>query len=309
MYEAQNPKEWEFIVRDCGAKVLFVADEAALSKAKSFLDRLPTLKHIVVIDGPTNGDGRIDSYASLVAANRPGLEVQPVQPGDVAGLIYTSGTTEPNPKGVILTHANLASNVSCVHDLFDIGPDDRSLAFLPWAHVFGQVVELHFMISLGASIAICESVDKLLDNLAEVKPTILMSVPRIFNKIYTAVHTQIASKPKAIQLLVKQALIVTAKERTGQRLGLGELALLRLADTLVFSKVRGRFGGRLKYAVSGGAALSLREIGGVHRLSRGDGVRGLRADRDEPHRDGEPAGCAQDRQRRQGHPGRACRDR
>ena len=105
-------------------------------------------------------------------------------------------------------------------------------------------------------MALCEGVDKIIDNLAEVRPTVLFSVPRIFNKIYTSVHSQIPSKPKAIQELVAAALKVTAKERAGQRLKLHELALLVLVDKVVFEKVRARFGGRLKYAVSGGAALS-----------------------------------------------------
>ncbi len=271
MYEAQQPKEWEFIARDCGAKVLFVANEAALAKAKASFDRLPALKSVVVIDGDTKRDGdgtspaspergrslpRVDTYASLLAADHGGSASVPVQPTDIAGLIYTSGTTG-EPKGVILTHLNLAANVSAVHELFPIGKDDRSLAFLPWAHVFGQVVELHSLLSMGASMAICEGLDKLLDNLAEVKPTILMSVPRVFNRLYTAVHTQIASKPRPIKALVHKAMAVTAKERSGHRLDLRELALLKLADRLVFSKVRARFGGRLKYAVSGGAALSI----------------------------------------------------
>jgi long-chain acyl-CoA synthetase len=255
MYESQQAKEWEFIIRDCGAKVLFVANEAALTKARSFFDRVRSLERVVLIDGHSNGDGRVGTYASLVAANRAPVPAARVQPGDVAGIIYTSGTTG-DPKGVVLTHSNLASNASCVHDLFPITEDDRSLAFLPWAHVFGQVVELHFLYSRGASIAICESVDKLVDDLSEVKPTILMSVPRIFNRIYTAVNGQIAARAKPIQALVRRALLVTAKERRGERLDLNELALLKLVDRLVFSKVRARFGGRLKYAVSGGAALS-----------------------------------------------------
>jgi len=136
---------------------------------------------------------------------------------------------------------------------------DRSLSFLPWAHSFGQTVELHGLFAVGASMAIAEAVDKIIDNLAEVHPTLLFSVPRIFNKIYTAVQAQIASKPKPIQELVKAALKVTAKERAGERLKLHELALLELVDKLVFEKVRGRFGGKLKFAFSGGAALS-REV-------------------------------------------------
>jgi long-chain acyl-CoA synthetase len=255
MYEAQNPKEWEFILRDCEAKVVVVANDAVLAKAVALLDAIPTLDHIVLIDGTTNGDGRITTYAALLASGRPADSVQPL-PSDAAALIYTSGTTG-NPKGVILTHFNIASNVSAVHELIPVGHTDRALSFLPWAHVFGQTGELHHFLSIGASMALCEGVDKILDNLAEVKPTILLSVPTIFNRIYMSVQAQIAGKARPIQNLVKAALKVTAKERDGRRLTLRELALLEIVDKLVFAKVRARFGGRLQYAVSGGAALSL----------------------------------------------------
>ncbi len=134
--------------------------------------------------------------------------------------------------------------------------DDRSLSFLPWAHSFGQTCELHALFSQGASIGICEAVDKIIDNLAEVKPTLLFSVPRIFNKLYTAVQKQIAGKPPIVQNLVKRALPVTAKKRNGDPVGLRDRLVLAVTDRLVFSKVRARFGGRLKYAFSGGAAIS-----------------------------------------------------
>jgi long-chain acyl-CoA synthetase len=271
MYEAQNPKEWEFIVRDCEAKVLIVASDAILGKAKESLMTVPSLHHVVVLDvaersgaSAANGNGKSGAngsggpkrvtYASLLDSGHR-AEVIALDPSDVASLIYTSGTTG-NPKGVMLTHANMASNVSAVHEVFPVELADRSLSFLPWAHVFGQSAELHMLISTGASMALCRSVDKILEDLADVKPTLLFSVPRIFNKIYTAVHQQIASKPKAIQLLVDEALKITAKERAGERLLLRELALLKLVDKVVFEKVRARFGGNLKYAFSGGAALS-----------------------------------------------------
>jgi long-chain acyl-CoA synthetase len=257
MYEAQSPKEWEFILRDCEAKTLLVASDAVLSKAKSLLDAAPSLRDLILIEGATNGDGRIKTYASLLESAKDVPSLRP-KPSDLAALIYTSGTTG-NPKGVMLTHSNVASNVSAVREVVPAENNDRSLSFLPWAHVFGQTAELHGLLSGGASIAICEGVDKILDNLAEVRPTVLFSVPRIFNKIYAAVQQQLASKPKAIQRLVTEALKVTAKERTGERLKLHELALLELVDKVVFQKVRARFGGRLKYAVSGGAALS-REV-------------------------------------------------
>jgi long-chain acyl-CoA synthetase len=260
MYEAQHPKEWEFIVRDCEAKVLIVADEAILAKARAFASTIPSLRSIVVIDERTNGATRDakdkdPSFASLLSTATPVPSIDP-DPGDVAGLIYTSGTTG-NPKGVMLTHSNIASNVSAIAEIFPMELADVSLSFLPWAHVFGQSVELHILLSTGAAMALCEGVDRILDNLAEVRPTLLFSVPRIFNKIYTAVQQQIAAQPKPLQMLVQEAFKVTAKERAGERLKIHELALLSAVDRLVFAKVRARFGGHLKYAFSGGAALSV----------------------------------------------------
>ena len=197
MYEAQNPKEWEFIVRDCEAQVLIAANDAVVAKSKALLDSVPSLKTIVLVDGTTNGDGRVTTFAALSGSGHTVDAIAPVG-ADEAALIYTSGTTG-NPKGVILTHANLASNVSAVHELMTVTAEDRSVSFLPWAHSFGQTCELHLFFSIGASMALCESVDKLMGDLAEVRPTILLSVPRIFNRMYTAVQAQIARKPKVVQ--------------------------------------------------------------------------------------------------------------
>jgi long-chain acyl-CoA synthetase len=257
MYEAQNPKEWDYIVRDCGARMLIVANDGCFGKAKGLLDAIPTLERMIVIDpGAQNGSGdkRVTTYKALLESDGRVDAIRPA-PEDTAALIYTSGTTG-NPKGVILTHSNLASNVSAVYEVFPMEMADRSLSFLPWAHSFGQTAELHCLFSCGASIAICESVDKIIENLAEVRPTLLFSVPRIFNRLYTAVQQQLAARPKPIQQMVKRALAITAKERAGERLSLTELGLLKLVDKVVFDKVRARFGGRLKYAFSGGAALS-----------------------------------------------------
>jgi long-chain acyl-CoA synthetase len=259
MYEAQHPEEWEFILRDCEAKVVLVAEGSVLAKVRAFAPGVPSLRAIVVIDARTNGgrgpDDKVSSYAEIL---RTGLHVPSIapDPSDVAGIIYTSGTTG-NPKGVILTHGNIASNVSAVSEIFPMELADRSLSFLPWAHVFGQSAELHILLSTGAAMALCEGVDRILDNLAEVKPTLLFSVPRIFNRIYTTVQQQIATQPKPLQWLVHEALAIAAKERSGERLRVRELALLSVVDRVVFAKVRARFGGRLKYAFSGGAALSI----------------------------------------------------
>lgn len=254
MYEAQLDKEWEFIVRDCEAKALVVANKAILEKCKRLLAEVPTLKKIICLESVSGEGSDITSYASVLESSQRVPSIKPA-PKDTACVIYTSGTTG-NPKGVVLSHGNIASNVAAVHDVFPMGEGDRSLSFLPWAHVFGQVCELHTLFSLGASMGLAESTNKIIDNLAEVKPTLLMSVPRIFNKIYQAVQKQISEQPAPIQSMVKSALQATAKERAGQRLSIGEHVVLTLADKLVFSKVRARFGGQLKYAFSGGAAIS-----------------------------------------------------
>lgn len=254
MYEAQLAKDWEFIIKDCEAKALIVATDAIAGKTREFLDTIPSLAHIISLDPATKTSEKVHSYQSLAKTKATVPTIKP-GPKDIACFIYTSGTTG-NPKGVILSHGNIASNVSAIHECFPMSSMDRSLSFLPWAHSFGQTVELHGLMSMGASLAIAESVDKILDNLAETKPTLLFSVPRIFNKLYAAVQKQISSKPGVIQSMVKSALATRTKQRLGQDVSLGEALVLGLTDKVVFSKVRAKFGGNLKYAFSGGAAIS-----------------------------------------------------
>jgi len=254
MYEAQLPKDWEFIVKDCDAKALIVANDAIAEKTRGFLESVPSLEYIISMDPATKTSDKVRSFEELTATKTKVPTISP-EPTDTAGFIYTSGTTG-NPKGVILSHGNIASNVSAIHECFPMSSMDRSLSFLPWAHSFGQTVELHGLFSMGASLAIAESVEKILDNLVETKPTLLFSVPRIFNKLYAAVQKQISSKPGVIQSMVKSALATRAKQRKGQELSLGERLVLAITDRVVFSKVRAKFGGELKYAFSGGAAIS-----------------------------------------------------
>ncbi len=259
MYEAMLDKDWEFIVKDCEAKGLIVANDKILEKTKGFLGSIPSLKNIINLgtaNGAAGGEGVV-TYKSVLESGKEAPTITPKKE-DTACLIYTSGTTG-NPKGVILSHYNLASNVNAIHEVFLMGEDDRSLSFLPWAHSFGQTCELHGLISMGGSLALCESVEKIIDNLAEVQPTLLFSVPRIFNKLYAAVQKQISTKPGLIQNMVKAALKAKGKQRAGEHLGFGDGIVVALTDKLVFSKVRARFGGRLKYAFSGGAAIS-REV-------------------------------------------------
>jgi len=143
--------------------------------------------------------------------------------------------------------------------LLPMEPDDRSLCFLPWAHSFGQTVELHGLLSMGGSLGLAESVDKIIANLAEVKPTLFISVPRVFNRIYDGLHARMNEEGGLKKKLFEKALETAAERKRLAAQGKSSAWLdfkFKILDGLVFSKVRERFGGRLKYAFSGGAAIS-----------------------------------------------------
>jgi long-chain acyl-CoA synthetase len=253
MYEAQHPKEWAFIANDCGAVAVVAATKEIHEKALELLEKAPTIKNVIGLALPKSDPL---SYEALLeaGAKSPVPSLHP-DAKEVATFIYTSGTTG-NPKGVILSHDNIISNVNAVQGMLAIGGDDRSLSFLPWAHSFGHTVELHCLVSRGASVALCEAVDKIIANLSEVKPTVLVSVPRIFNRIYDGVNKQMSERPAVVRTLFQSGLRAAAKQKKGQDLSLVEKLTLAVADKVVFTKIRARFGGRLKYAFSGGSALS-----------------------------------------------------
>jgi len=253
MYEAQNPKEWEFITKDCDAVALVAGSAKVLEGCKKVAAKVPSIKHVIGMELPASDPLSFEAIMKK-GEESPVASLDP-EPGETCCLIYTSGTTG-NPKGVILSHGNIVSNVNAVQEMLPIGTDDRSLSFLPWAHSFGYTCELHVMVSRGASIALAEAVDKIVANLAEVHPTLLFSVPRIFNRIYDNVNKTIAGKPGIIQSLFHAGLRAASKRRKGESPSFGESIAYPLAKKLVFSNVVAKFGGRLKYAFSGGAALS-----------------------------------------------------
>ncbi len=159
----------------------------------------------------------------------------------------------------MLSHGNITSNVNAVQTLFPMEREDRSLSFLPWAHSFGQTCELHSLLSYGASIAIAESVDKLVGNLSEVRPTLLFSVPRIFNRIYDGLNKKMAAAGGLKQKLFEAAMANAKTRRELAESGKSNLIVTvkhLIFERLVFSKGRERLGGRLRYAFSGGAAIS-----------------------------------------------------
>jgi len=253
MYEEQQPDEWAFILEDCRAKVAFGSLCSVFERLAAETSKLPFVEHVLGFELEPSDTA---SYAQLIAAGHKNpVPAAQVAPDDIASFIYTSGTTG-NPKGVKLSHKNFSTNVLGSSSRFNFGPGDRSLAFLPWAHSFGQVAELYTFLHFGAAIAINDSKANLINNLAVVRPTILVAVPRIFNRIYDGVNKQIAQKPAPIQKLFRAGIRAATKKNRGESIGFSEKLALKAADKLIFGKVRLRFGGRLRFVVSGSAALS-----------------------------------------------------
>lgn len=252
MYQAQRPKEWQFILNDCAARVVFAANRVVFDAIGAMRSDLRALTHVIGLEGPASDSS---TYASLlnVGAKAP-VPARSPDPKSISGFIYTSGTTG-KPKGVMLSHENIASNLTALHEVFTFEPEDRSLSFLPWAHAYGQTGEVHGMLSMGCSVAINDKVENLIANLAEVKPTILLAVPRIFNRIYDTVSQQIAARPGFLQSIIRGGIQGAIKRAHGEKVGAIEGLELAFDERAIFAKIREKFGGRLKYAISASATL------------------------------------------------------
>ena len=263
MYEAQLEKDWEYILEDSGSKVLLVANDKIYNKTKKYIGKLGSLESILCFDVRESTTYSYKHWMDLVAKEPP-RAVSEVNPDDLAVIIYTSGTTG-KPKGVKLSHHNLVSNVKGIiaigsdKDGHEMVSGQTSLAFLPWAHIYGQTCDLHSFIAAGSSIAIAQR-EELLDSLAIVKPTIINSVPVLYNKVYDGVMKKMSEGSPIVKSLFDKAMTVARKRNDALEFGkpVGFLTELqfRVLDKIVLSKIRDRLGGRLVGMTCGGAALS-----------------------------------------------------
>ena len=252
MYEAQQEEEIRFILADSGARVVFTSSAALFDTVQRIGRELPALKHVVGFDLPAN---HAASFQSLLARGdaRP-LAARIPQTTSIAGLVYTSGTTG-RPKGVLLTHRNLSSNLNAIRAVFPISPEERSLSFLPWAHAYGQTCELHYLLSSGASSALNDDLHNLIANMSAVAPTVLVAVPRIFNGLYEAVMNSVGEHGKLLKKLFADGVDARVHAHRGERVGPIKKLEALVDEKLFFSKIRGRLGGRLKFVISASATL------------------------------------------------------
>jgi long-chain acyl-CoA synthetase len=265
IYPTLTPKQTEYILRDSEAVAVLCSTAAQLAKILEVRAGLPALRHIIVFDGGAKRDGVV-TLAELEAKGRTAAAKYPdwkrealaVGPDDLATLIYTSGTTG-EPKGVMLSHHNIWSNVQAVLQIIPIGPGDECLSMLPLSHSYERMVD-YTLFQAGVIINYAESFDTVAANLQEVKPTVVLSVPRLYEKVYARVLENALSGSA-----VKRAIFFWAK-RAGEEWATHALAGLpipgglafkkKIADALVFSKLRARTGGRIRFFVSGAAPLS-----------------------------------------------------
>jgi len=265
VYFNESPDRMTYILNHCGAKVVLVVGVPQLQKLLAVRSNLPELEQIVVADGGSDVPSECLRYETLIAGASAAdvssyrMRASQVLPGQLASLIYTSGTTG-EPKGVMLTHTNFCSNVTDVGQDFQLNPaEDVALSFLPLAHVYGRTMD-YIYIFQGVALAYVESVDAVAQALLEVHPTITAAVPRFFEKIYARLVEQGSKNTGAKRMLFDWAMRVaemSAQWRASQsHPNLAVTLQQKLADVLVYRKIRIGMGGRLRLVSSGGAPLS-----------------------------------------------------
>jgi long-chain acyl-CoA synthetase len=266
IYPTLPPSQVEYILRDAGARILFVSDSKQLEKALSIHPNLPVLSRIVVMDPPAELPGETMTFTALLERSDsiPDGEARwreltkAVQPADLASIVYTSGTTG-EPKGAMLTHRNFTSNVQAVQQRFEVRPDDLLLSYIPLSHIFSRLVN-YLVLACGATTAFAESIFTVATNLTEVRPTLMPSIPRLFESMQSRILSAANRQSLFRRRLFHWALGVG--DAYGERKVAGHfippwLAVAhRVADRLVLRRVREQTGGRIRLLLSGGSALA-----------------------------------------------------
>lgn len=266
IYPTLTPAQVQYILKDSGARVLLLANEAKLREIEPILSNCPALEHLIVFENDPDSRSTALSLAQLETRGQAcarqqrevlrELELQ-AKPDDLATIIYTSGTTG-EPKGVMLTHGNLVSNLVDSSGHFSFGVEDTALSVLPLSHIFEREA-MYMYLFRGMAVYFAESLDTIGPNLREVHPTILVGVPRIFEKIYARIRQRATEQGRASVAVLNWAVNI-GKDHARHLLGKKPVPLWlglqhKLATKLVFSKWQAALGGRIRLLVSGGAAL------------------------------------------------------
>jgi long-chain acyl-CoA synthetase len=255
VYPTISPREYVYIFNDAEVKFCVVGDGDLLKKVKEAQPQVPSLKIVFTFDEV----GEVPHWEALFKQN-PSAELlaelenrkNAIKPQDMATIIYTSGTTG-NPKGVMLSHENICSNVIAVKDIIPTKAGDTTLSFLPLCHIFERTV-IYTYLSIGVSIRYAQSVDTLRDELVEVRPHFFTTVPRLLEKVYERVYSTAMQGSPTKKKIFLWAVGLTENYTFDRKPSFFEGIQLKIADKIVFSKIRARVGGNLKGIVTGAAA-------------------------------------------------------
>ena len=265
LYPSLPANQIEYILNNCSAKAIIVSNMLQLGKILSIWQNLPELTLVVVMNRLEEviedvlDLNEVKAKGEKILQEKPWiLDGIPVEPDDVATIIYTSGTTGL-PKGVMLTHRNICENVKSCSSIIRLDESDCSLSFLPLSHAYERTGGYYLLFSCGASIYLAESIETISLNMAEARPTIIFTVPRLFDRIKMSILKQISTQSAIKQKIFYWALKTGEKyhQEINEKATAGKMISIQhaLAEKLVYNKIKNKFGGRLRYFVSGGAAL------------------------------------------------------
>jgi long-chain acyl-CoA synthetase len=273
LYPSLTSESVEYILNNSESKGVIVSNKFQLNKLLKIRDNCHHLKFIIIMN-ESDFDSSIKNLYSFKQIQEKGIEKKNESPNllkenmklvkeeDVCTIIYTSGTTGV-PKGVVLTHKNIMSNVTSALESFPIDKNDVFLSFLPLCHIFERMGGYYTAFASGGTICYAESIEKVATNLIEVKPTIMTSVPRLFERIYSRIIKNVESQPEKKQKIFYAAIKVGTEYAKARRAGKISIPLKiknKVASKLVFKKLVERTGGNVRFFISGGAALS-RDLG------------------------------------------------
>ena len=269
IYPTLNEGQVRYILADAGARIAIVSTKAQLDKVQAVRHLVPELEAVVVFDEVAASRASVLGLADVVARGHAQItsswgtgkefrdRARAVKPEQLATIIYTSGTTG-EPKGVMLTHANLVSNLYAAEEVLDLGPDDVALSFLPLSHAFERMASFLYLLT-GTTMLFAESFDTIGRDIALVRPTMITGVPRVYEKMQARILEKGQAAPGVKGTLFRWALNAGTKRARAELRGRRPNPLVAiqsaLGDRLVFSKIRAGVGGRLRIAVSGSAPL------------------------------------------------------
>ncbi|MEU6727010.1 long-chain fatty acid--CoA ligase [Nonomuraea wenchangensis] len=258
IYPSNTAAEAAFVITDSGSTIVVAENDEQVAKLRSVREELSGVTRVIVVDGSPGDDDWVVPLDAVTGEGDYDAMVDAITEDDLATLIYTSGTTG-RPKGVELTHDNWLYAADAVRQLGLISPADLHFLWLPLSHSFGKLLEV-VMIGIGVPTAIDGRLDKIADNLGVVRPTIMAAAPRIFEKIHNTVVASMrregGAKLRIFEWARRTGIRVSRARQRGASLPLTTRAEYALADRLVFAKLRERFGGRVRYFISGAAPLN-----------------------------------------------------